>query len=98
MSVEHARAFVEKLRSDPELVKKFEAASEDERPKMAQGMGYTFTKDDLRTVAKEGEAELSDEDLEAVAGGASATWVGLGVGAGATAAAGAAAAAATAAA
>jgi predicted ribosomally synthesized peptide with nif11-like leader len=98
MAVEDAKKFIEKLRSDPELGKKLETASDEERVKIVSQEGYDFTPEEFKTAALEMSPELSDEDLDAVAGGGAATWVGVGVGATATTGSGIAAAAATAAA
>jgi predicted ribosomally synthesized peptide with nif11-like leader len=71
------------------LLKKLETAANDEaRQQIAKDLGFVFTKDDLRAVANEYKGELSDQDLESVAGGASAAWVGVGLGAGGVAAGG----------
>jgi predicted ribosomally synthesized peptide with nif11-like leader len=87
MSVQQAKDFLKKMASDPELLKSLEAAPNDEaRQEIAKKLGFAFTKDDIRAVANEYKGELSDQDLEAVAGGASAAWVGVGLGAGGAAA------------
>ncbi len=66
MSIEHAREFIKRVKNDPDLFK--QAASfktKEERQKWAGGLGYDFTGEEL----KQASAELTDEDLELVAGG-----------------------------
>ncbi len=92
MSVKSAKALMEKIKSDPKFGKKIEDAK-DNKARMAiiRSAGFDFTQEEMKQAVKPAEGELSDEDLEAVAGGSSAPWVAVGTGA---AGAGAAAAAA----
>ena len=81
MSIESAKAFVEKMASDDAFRAKLEqAASDEDRKQMVKDAGFEFTKDELKAVvAESGKGELSEKDLEAVAGGSSATWVAVAV-------------------
>lgn len=92
MSVQAAKDFVAKVKEDKSLADSLEAASDDDaRRKIASDAGFNFTKDEMKEALSEGGSkQLSDDDLDTVAGGASAAWVGAaagGVGAGAAAAA-----------
>ena len=63
MSLEQLRAFLEKVKGDTTLQEKLKAAkSSDEVVSIAKEHGHEFTADKF--------AELSEEELEAVAGGA----------------------------
>lgn len=90
MSVESAKEFLAKMKGDAEFFAKFEKlGSNEERQKLAQSLGYEFTKEEFLGCAAN-DAELTDADLEMVAGGKSAAWiaaVGTCIGAGAAAAA-----------
>ena len=76
MSIESARAFVERIREDEELRKSFMATGSKERAmELAEIKGFDFTLEEIEQVrqeqatkSKENE-ELSDEDLEQVSGG-----------------------------
>lgn len=66
MSIEHAREFIKRAKSEPELWK--QAASfktKEERRQWAKGLGYDFTGEEL----EQASAELTDEELDLVAGG-----------------------------
>ena len=78
--VEQAKELLERLRTDAELSARLEEASNEERIKIVtEELGYDFTEEDFQAAVGElGLAELSDEDLEAVAGGSSATWFAAG--------------------
>lgn len=70
MSIESAKAFIEKVRTDEEFAKSVEgASSREERLKIAKAAGFTFTPEDLMSVTH----ELPIEELESVAGG---SWCG----------------------
>ena len=100
MSVESAKAILEKIKNDSEFGAQLEAESDEtKRIQFMKDAGFDFTKEEFKQAAKEMAAaagisdELSDDELEAVAGGSSAVWVGTGaavVGAAAGAAAAAA--------
>jgi predicted ribosomally synthesized peptide with nif11-like leader len=81
MAVKSAKAFLTKLKTDAGLQAKLSVAkTDDAKKKIVKGLGFDFTKDELKTAAEEiraeSGAELSDEELEAVAGGSSGAWVG----------------------
>lgn len=71
MSVENAKAFIEKLKSDETLRDQIaQAGSDEERLQMATEAGFEFTVEEYnQMVNARGDEELSDEDLESVAGG-----------------------------
>ncbi len=66
MSIDQAREFIKRVKSDPDLLR--QAASlrtREERRRWARGLGYDFTGGELNQAS----AELSDEELELVSGG-----------------------------
>jgi predicted ribosomally synthesized peptide with nif11-like leader len=68
MSIDSARAFLERVKTDEAWREALSAAdSKDERLAMARAEGFDFTKEELKMV----KYELSDEDLDAVVGGVS---------------------------
>lgn len=86
MSLDHAKKMLEKLKTDKELMEKVKAADNEGKKKIADDMGLSFTADEMKEAIK-ADSELSDEDLNTVAGGASGTWVAVGAGAAGAAAA-----------
>ena len=63
MSEEQLKAFLEKVKSDTSLQEKLKAAADsDEIVAIAKDMGYKISADDIQT-------EISDEELESLAGG-----------------------------
>jgi len=72
MSVESAAAFYERLETEPELVAKLKEMTASQIETLVKNeMGYDFTKEEMQQVIFERHPELSDEELEAVIGGAS---------------------------
>ena len=72
MSAESAQAFVERMKSDETFAKRVAAAeSKEDRWAMAKAQGYDFTEEEIEAVT----SQLSDEELESVGGGASASCV-----------------------
>ncbi|MCL5947649.1 MAG: Nif11-like leader peptide family RiPP precursor [Actinobacteria bacterium] len=71
MTEEAVRAFAERVTTDEDFARKLgSASSPDERLKMANEAGYALSASDLSAVkAALNVEELSDEDLEKVAGG-----------------------------
>jgi predicted ribosomally synthesized peptide with nif11-like leader len=66
MSLKSAQEFVEKAKNDPEFYKKAVSfKTKNERSEWAKSLGYDFTKEELDKTS----SELSDEELELVAGG-----------------------------
>ncbi len=66
MSIESAKAFLEKVQNDEDFRKELEEqASAEERLNIAKAQGFDFTKEEINAVRK-----LSDEELEGVTGGA----------------------------
>ena len=71
MSIESAKAFIEKMKNDEEFAKKIMAETNQEaRMALACGEGFAFTKDEIGQV----EGELTDEELDMVAGGLHKSW------------------------
>ncbi len=72
MSVESAGAFYERLEKEPELVEKMKGMTAPQIEMLVKNeMGYNFTKEEMQQVIFERNPELSDEELEAIVGGAS---------------------------
>ena len=66
MSEEQLKAFLEKVKADTSLQEKLKSASDaDAVVVIAKEAGFSISADDL----KNAQSELSDEELEAVAGG-----------------------------
>ncbi|QBE68869.1 hypothetical protein SynWH8101_1283 [Synechococcus sp. WH 8101] len=66
MSEEQLNAFLEAVKSDAGLKEKMKAASDpDAVVEIAKAAGYAISVDEL----KKSQAEISDEELEGVAGG-----------------------------
>ena len=71
MSEEQLKAFLEKLKDDSSLQEKLKAASDaDAASAIAKEAGFSISADDL----KNAQSELSDEELEGVAGGQARGW------------------------
>jgi predicted ribosomally synthesized peptide with nif11-like leader len=65
MSLESAKAFLDRMNSDKEFAKKiFECKSEDAQKAIIQDAGYSFTRAEISQLV-----EIDDEQLESVAGG-----------------------------
>lgn len=79
MSLENAKKMLENLKTDKDLQEQVKAADNEGKKKIAEDMGLTFSLDEMNEAIKL-DSELTDDDLDTVAGGASATWVGVGVG------------------
>jgi predicted ribosomally synthesized peptide with nif11-like leader len=87
MSKQQAKAFIEKLRGNKELLTKLKSVLNTEHEaettssdhvelivNFASGLGYSFSSEEYKSVAStmqsvDEQEELSDEDLENVAGG-----------------------------
>lgn len=71
MSVEQAKSFIEKLNSDEAFRNQVAAASDNEaRLSIAREAGYDFLLEDLQqSIPAQADGELSDDQLESVAGG-----------------------------
>ena len=66
MSEEQLKAFLEKVQGDTSLQEKLKAAADaDAVTAIAKEAGFSISADDL----KKAQSELSDEELEGVAGG-----------------------------
>ena len=67
MSEEQLKAFLEKVKADTSLQEKLKAAADSDAVlAIARDAGFSISADDLTTKA---QSELSDEELEGVAGG-----------------------------
>jgi predicted ribosomally synthesized peptide with nif11-like leader len=71
MTVEQARAFIEKLNSDENLLKQVnDAANNAARLELAKSAGFNFSADEMNSViSKLASEELTEDELDAVAGG-----------------------------
>ena len=71
MSVESVNAFIEKLNSDESFLNQIAGAGSDEaRLQLAKEAGFEFSTEELTDVIDHfASEELSEEELEAVAGG-----------------------------
>ena len=66
MSEEQLKAFLEKVKTDASLQEKLKAAADNDAvTAIAKEAGFSISADDL----KNAQSELSDEELEGVAGG-----------------------------
>ncbi len=66
MSIDSAKAFLERDKRDARFRKKVgEIATKEERMEYVESAGYEFTNEEFQ----QAEGELSDLDLDAVAGG-----------------------------
>ena len=66
MSIEDAKAFLEKIKNDEDFRKSAgEIATAEERVEFVKGAGFDFTKEEINSL----KDELGDGDLDRVAGG-----------------------------
>ena len=66
MSEQQLKAFLEKVKGNPSLQEKLKAAADNDAvAAIAKEAGFSISADDL----KNAQSELSDEELEGVAGG-----------------------------
>lgn len=66
MSIESAKAFLERVKNDEDFRKELEEqASAEERINFVKAHGFDFTKDEINSL----NDQLSDEELDGVAGG-----------------------------
>ena len=70
MSEEQLKAFLEKVKGDNNLQEKLRAADADSILAMAKEAGFSICADDLKNV----QTELSDDEIEAVAGGCAGSY------------------------
>ena len=69
MSVESAKAFLAKVQKDAKLQKQLKAAANvGDKLKIAKAAGFEFTGKEFQSL-RDKAGELSDQDLEKVAGG-----------------------------
>ncbi len=68
MSIESAKVFIEKMKTDPDFAKKVSTCKDSEaRHSLVKSSGLDFTVEELKKV----KSELSEADLDSVAGGCS---------------------------
>ena len=73
MSEEQLKAFLEKVKADTSIQEKLKAAADVEAViAIAKVAGFTITSNDL----SETQSEMSEEELEGVAGGTGVCWQG----------------------
>ena len=77
---DNLKAFLEAVSNDAECIEKLKTASPEAIIALAKEKGFTLTADDLKKAAPSGE--LSDDELETVAGGRECTCATIGGGAG----------------
>jgi len=66
MSIESAKAFIERMKTDEEFAKKVTACKDsDARLALIKGDGYDFTPEEIAEL----RGKLSDDELDSVAGG-----------------------------
>ena len=71
MSIESAKAFLERLKNDEDFRKSVgERATSKERMEYVKKAGFDFTMEEIATLKE----ELSDIELDGVAGGSSKCW------------------------
>ena len=70
MSEEQLKAFLEKVKGDTSFQEQLNGADVDAVVAIAKAAGFVISADDL----KRAQAEISDEELENVAGGNFADW------------------------
>ena len=72
MSIESAAAFYALLEKDPELQQKLkDLATKEKVAQYVKGeLGFDFTQEEMQKVVFEQNPEMTDEELEAVVGGA----------------------------
>ena len=70
MSVESAKAFLERMKSDSAFRQSVLGAKDDaERNELVVEAGFEFTKEEIDQARSEFQGELNDEELRLVAGG-----------------------------
>ncbi len=68
MSIESAKAFMERVVNDEDFRKEVESiATAEERIAFVTAAGFDFTKEELETVRE--KLQLTDEELETLSGG-----------------------------
>ncbi len=66
MSIESAKAFIESVQTDEEFRERMkDAADKEARIALVNAEGFDFSEEDIKAV----KSELSDDELDAVAGG-----------------------------
>ena len=89
MSIESATAFYDRLQSDVSLQEELKTKGNRDAVEayVRDELGYDFTKEEMQKVIFERHPEMTDEELEAVVGGASydlmlGISIGMGIGGG----------------
>ena len=72
MSIESARAFIDRVTTDEEFAKKVHACKDvDDRFAFLKAEGFDFTTEEISTFQNQ---ELTDADLDMIAGGKGGGW------------------------
>jgi predicted ribosomally synthesized peptide with nif11-like leader len=74
MSVESAKAFVERVRTDPGFRQSLEQAGADARGAMIKTAGYDFTQAEYMSLIAHSD-ELGEQELEGISGGGEPWWL-----------------------
>ena len=70
MSEEQLKAFLEKVKGDTSLQDKLKASASPEAAiDIAKAAGFSITAEDIQSMQSNGTVELSDKELDGVAGG-----------------------------
>ncbi len=71
MSIESAKAFINRLRTDEKFATEISGCKDaQQRIKLANSEGFTFTADEIKTVSE----QLTEEELGTVTGGSDYWW------------------------
>ena len=74
MSEEQLKSFLEKVKADTSLQEKLKAAADaDAALAIAKEAGFAITAEDIQSMQSATATDLSDEELEGVAGGTAPT-------------------------
>ena len=67
MTIESAKAFIERMKNDKEFAKKVkECKDTEERMEFVKAEGFDFTREEIKEVVGD---KLTDDDLDSVVGG-----------------------------
>lgn len=71
MSIESAKAFIKRMKTDEEFAKKIMAeTSKESRMAVACGEGFTFTEAEIEQIG----GEMTDDELDHIVGGGAGNW------------------------
>lgn len=70
MSVEHAKAFLEKVQNDPDFKRKLQNTPPEKAKNLIESQGWSFTKEEFAEAYKSRMGrEMNEEELSQVAAG-----------------------------